>query len=112
MSVPNAARGEFVFKLGDHELVMVPSYKNISKIEAALGRSLLTPTIPTLREYVLIIDGLAKKPKPDADDMGDLLMAQGLKTATPVVSSLIESLANGNNAGGDEGNGEQPASAG
>lgn len=108
----NAARGEFVFKLGDHELVMVPSFRNIAKIEAALGRSLLAPSVFTLREYVVVIEGLARKSKLDADEIGDLLMTQGLKTAFPLIASLIERLANGNDAGGDEGNGSQPASAG
>lgn len=108
----NTARGEFLFKLGDQELVMVPSFKNIARIEAALGRSLLTPQALTVREYVAIIDGLAKKPKPDMDDIGELLMRQGLKTAMPVVEALLGRLTGGDETGGAEGNGSQPGSVG
>lgn len=112
MADVNTARGEFVFKLGDQELVMVPSFKNIARIEAALGRSLLVPQALTVREYVAVIDGLAKKPKPDTDTMGEMLMRQGLKTAMPVVESLLARLTGGDDEQADEGNGMQPASAG
>jgi hypothetical protein len=110
----NAARGEFLFKLGDHELVMAPSFKNISRIEASLGRSLLVPQALTVREYVAVIDGLAKKTpgRPDADEMGELLMRQGLKTAMPVVEALLSRITGGDETPADEGNGSSPARAG
>lgn len=119
MAEPNAVRGEFSFALGDHEFTMVPSFQNIARIESGLGRSILALSGElsagrgvTLAELVLIIDNLAKKPKPSRDEIGDMLMAEGVLAGMPVLETLITRVVGGSRRASAEGNEANPASAG
>lgn len=117
MSEPNAVRGEFEFQLGEHKLVMVPRFSQISKIEAALGRPLLNAATSglTIAELAMIIDLLAKptKPKLTRDEIGDLILDHGgVVSVGPAIVRTIERVTSGGDKTDAEGNESAPASAG
>lgn len=112
----NQVRGEIACRLGDQELVLVPTFQRIAKLEAALGRSLIALASGlsigrgiTINEIVTIVDTMARSPKPSRDEIGELVVRNGVQSAIPILQSFLERVLTGQgeeptegNAGGDQ----------
>ena len=92
----NLVRGEVAVSLGDLELVLVPSFDRVARVEAALGRSLVQAAQEigdgrglTAKELVGVLDILARSPKPDREKIADAVVAAGIFTALGAVQPLF-----------------------
>lgn len=103
----NKVRGEMVVRVGDAELTLVPSFRRIAKLEAALGKSLLQVANSmatngvTFTDVVLILDTMAQTPKPSQDELGNLVVRHGLVSTVPALQDFFMRVLTG---GSDEGN--------
>lgn len=115
----NGVRGEMTCQLAGTELVLVPSFRRIAKVETALGRSLVEISNELARgrgmsftELVTFIDIVAREPKPSREDIGDTLARHGLKAGLKVLSVFLERMLLGEDAAdGAGGNDEGSSSA-
>lgn len=104
----NTVRGEMLVKIGDTELKLVPTFRRIAKLEAALGRSLLQVAQSmgtagvTFQDVVTILDTMSVSPKPSTDEIGNLVVSGGLTATVPALHTFFEHVLTG--GGGDEEN--------
>jgi len=109
MAEPNEARGEFKATILETELILVPSFKRIKQVETVLGRSLVQVAGElvagiglTVTELVVSLDILAKEPKPNRDEIGDLVVRAGYAKTVPAVQELINRVVFGEKGDDDD----------
>lgn len=92
----NERRGERTLKLGDRELTLVPDFENLTKLETALGRSVVDviKQIPTsqnlpLGELAVIVYTLCEKPKPKLEVIGELILRRGFPATLLEVGDVL-----------------------
>ena len=100
MLEPNEVRGEWKFTMGDREFILVPRFQQIARIEAGLGRSILQTAATngfTVAEMAMVIDCLAKKMKPpvNREEIGDMILDEGMEVVVPVIEMLVNRVAKG-----------------
>jgi len=118
MAEANQARGEFEATIGDVDLILVPSFRRISKAEGVLGRSLVQVThelasglgMPVL-EMVGVIDALAKDPKPKREDLGAVIVKVGFVGVIPTIQEIIDRVVFGETGEDEEGKAEEGESS-
>lgn len=101
----NSIRGEIEVKIGDLNLVLVPEFKKIRKVEHAIGKSFVQLAVDfsqkkfdlTLDQYVAVLFILASEPKPSVDKIGDSLMRYGFEHAIAPIAEIASLVFNGNN---------------
>ena len=102
MTQENAIRGEMLCTVGDQDFHLVPTFKRIARLEAALGKSVVSMAAQlatgqgiTITEITLIIDIMSRDPKPDRDGIGQIVLDNGLVGVMPLLQRFFEQILNG-----------------
>ena len=101
MSGANPIRGEVQVTVGETSFTLVPSFARLAKLEAALGRSLVQFSLElgtgrvSFQDVALILDQLAKSPKPTMDAIGSLVVEDGIMVVVPKLAPILERVLTG-----------------
>jgi hypothetical protein len=111
MAAANRVRGEVAISIGGTEFILVPSFDRLSKVEAALGKSLIgfIQDLSVVRDMTLtdlagVVEILAREPKLKHEQIGALIVREGAMSILPqVVKVLTRGITGGDDDDGDEG---------
>lgn len=99
---PNPQCGEVRVTVGGQDLFLVPTFGRLAKLEIALGRSLVQFAMDlgrvqavTFQDVVFILDVMARDPKPPADELGALVVREGIVTVLPKLSGFLDLVLTG-----------------
>jgi len=95
----NGARGEVRIEVGDHEILLVPSFENLKRTEAILGRSLVQVSNElaagmglTVVETVAAIRELMKSPKMGKDRLAELVIKHGVSSFAHAIGKVCAAV--------------------
>ena len=102
MAAANAVRGERKVSIGGTELLLVPSFGRLAKVEAACGRSIVqilqeigTHQRVTVTDTVAMVELLCREPKLKTDQIGALVVREGVVKVLGVLAAVLGSALTG-----------------
>ncbi len=111
----NKVRGEKVVSIGGTDFVLVPSFKRLAKVEAAIGMSIVQfisearenmPARAGLVELAGIVQLLAREPKLEAEKIGEKVVTEGAVKVLLEIVKVISIALTGEDADDEDGDAE------